>query len=121
MSKAAAVFGILVFGASGAWAFVAPRGFYDAIATYPPYNQHLIHDLGAFQLGLAAALIAGLLLRDALLAVLAGVTVGALLHLIAHIEDQSLGGRPTDPYTVGAIALVLLGGALLRWRESRRG
>ncbi len=121
MSRIAAFFGIVVFGGGGAWAFVSPRGFYDAIATYPPYNQHLIHDLGAFQLGLAAALLAALLLRDALLAALAGVTVGAVVHLVAHLEDQSLGGRSTDPLTVGVIALVLLAGTCLRWRESRRG
>ncbi|MDQ6879051.1 MAG: hypothetical protein M3082_15460, partial [Candidatus Dormibacteraeota bacterium] len=120
-SKVAAAFGILAFGIVGAWAFLAPRSFYDTIATYPPYNQHLIHDLGAFQLGLAGALAAGLFLRDALLAVLAGVTVGAVVHLVAHLEDQSLGGRSSDPLTVGVIALVLLAGTYLRWRESRHG
>lgn len=121
VSRAAAFFGIVVFGGVGLWALVAPHSFYDAIATYPPYNQHLIHDIGAFQVGLAAALLAGLLLRDALLVALGGVSVGALVHLISHIEDQSLGGRSSDPYTVGGIAVIVLLGAFLRWRELHRG
>ena len=38
----------------GAWAFFGPKSFFDQIATFQPYNEHLIHDIGAFQIGLGA-------------------------------------------------------------------
>jgi len=57
----------------GLWAMVAPDTFYSSIATYPPYSPHLVHDVGAFQIGLGACLALALLVRDALLAGL-GVT-----------------------------------------------
>lgn len=102
----------------GLWAFAAPRSFYDTVATYPPYNEHLFHDLGAFQLGLGAAALAGLLFADALTAVLTGIAAGSVLHEVSHITDRMLGGRPSDPYTVGAVALVVVVGALAAARAS---
>ncbi len=107
----------VVVGGAGLWAFIAPRSFFDVVAVYPPYNQHLIHDLGAFQLGLGAALLLGLVLRDALFAVLGGNAVGALIHFFSHVEDRSLGGHASDPFTVGALALLLVVASGLRWRE----
>jgi hypothetical protein len=109
----------VVVGGAGLWAFVAPRSFFEVIAVYPPYNQHFIHDLGAFQLGLAAALVLGLFLRDALLAVLGGNAVGAVVHFVSHVEDRALGGHASDPFTVGAVALLLLVASGLRWRQLR--
>jgi hypothetical protein len=37
----------------GAWAFLAPESF-SRFIDYAPYNRHLIHDAGAFQLGSAS-------------------------------------------------------------------
>jgi len=98
----------VVNAAGGAWAFVAPRSFYENVASFEPYNLHLLHDLGAFQLGLGAALLAALAWRDALLVALAGGTVGAAVHFVSHLLDRDLGGRGSDPWTLGALALLLL-------------
>jgi hypothetical protein len=38
----------------GLWALVAPMSFAGWIS-FPPYNEHLIHDAGAFQIGIGAA------------------------------------------------------------------
>jgi hypothetical protein len=103
--------------AGGLWAWLAPASFYEVIATYPPYNRHLIHDLGAFQLGLGACLFAGLVWSDSLLAVLGGNAVGALFHWVAHIEDRDLGGRASDPFTIGGAFLVLLVAWLIRRKQ----
>lgn len=106
--------------ATGAWALISPHTFYAQIAHYPPYSRHLVHDIGAFELGLGACLLIGLVVQDALLAVLAGNAVGAGAHFVSHLLDRSIGGRPSDPLTVGLLALttclLVIGRGWLVWR-----
>ncbi|MEO8458405.1 MAG: hypothetical protein ABI559_11385 [Chloroflexota bacterium] len=112
------VFGVFTF-AFGVWALVAPVSFFENIAFFGQYNRHFLHDLGAFQMGLGAALLFAVAWRnDALLAVLGGAAVGACAHEYAHIKDYSLGGRDSDPWTLGIIAAVLTATFVwrLRWR-----
>jgi hypothetical protein len=106
----------LVSLGAGLWAMVDPHGFYANAATYPPYSRHFIHDIGAFQLGLGSCLVAGLLVRDALLAVLAGNAVGAIAHFVGHVVDRSVGGHASDPVTFGVLALVFAALTLARWK-----
>ena len=115
-----AAIGLLVLGI---WAYAAPQSFFHNVATFPPYNRHLIHDIGAFLTGLGAVLVFGLLTADALFAALAGVAVGLLLHGGAHIEDRALGGRPSDPYVLsilGAIVAVAAGARAIAVRRAPR-
>ncbi|WP_086558563.1 hypothetical protein [Streptomyces africanus] len=52
-------------GAPGAWALFAPRSFHDAfplpvfawVTKFPPYNEHLVRDVGALSLGLTTVLL----------------------------------------------------------------
>ncbi len=110
------VVGVYLVG-FGLWAFLAPRSFYDSIAVFPPYNQHFIHDLGALQLGLGAAMLLTQVWGDALLVVLAGNAIGATVHFTAHVIDRTLGGHPaTDLTFLGGLALLLVVGSTLRYR-----
>lgn len=106
--------------AIGLWALLSPASFFANVAPYPPYSRHLVHDIGAFQLGMGACLAFGLLSRDALLAVLAGNAAGWTAHFISHVMDRSIGGRDTDPAVVGLAALVLVVLTLIRWLGVRR-
>lgn len=103
--------------ASGVFALLAPEAFYTLAATYPPYNRHFIHDIGAFMLGLGAGLALALVSTDALLVALAAAAVGGVAHFVSHVTDRELGGLPTDPITFGVFALVLVG--LTVWRLRR--
>lgn len=94
--------------AFGIWALADPRSFYDQLATYPPYNTHLFHDVGAFQAGIGSTLLLALFRRDALYVVLLGTSVGTVLHAVSHIVDRDLGGRSTDPLALSAIAVAVL-------------
>jgi hypothetical protein len=114
IAVAAAVF--LIF--TGVWAFGWPRSFYDEIATYPPYNEHFLHDFGAFQIGFGLALLLALRARDALFVALAGAGAGGALHFVAHIVDHGDGGRTSDPYLLGIVAALMLAAAALRWNAS---
>jgi hypothetical protein len=118
-SQLAAVIAVGAFGALnvalGFWALVDPKSFFENIAEFDPYNEHFMHDLGAFQLGIGAALSFALLWRgDAVLAALGGGAVAATAHEIAHIFDEELGGKSSDPFTLGLIAVLLV--VVFAWR-----
>jgi hypothetical protein len=108
------VLGALTFLVPGAWAFFWPESFHRNIALFDPFNLHLFHDLGAFQLGIGVAMLAALFLRDALAVVLLGGATGAVVHLASHVMDRDLGGRSSDPAALGVIALILVVALALR-------
>jgi hypothetical protein len=111
--------GVILVGL-GLWAFLSPTSFYSSIASFPPYNQHFLHDVGAFQVGLGSALLLTQLWDDAMLAVLGGNALGATIHFISHLVDRSLGGHPTtDLPALGGLAVLLIGAWALRYRQLR--
>ncbi|WP_214319001.1 hypothetical protein [Nonomuraea sediminis] len=114
--KAVVVLAAVVFLAGGVWAFGWPQSFYSTIATYPPFNLHLFHDLGAFQLGIAAALIGALIWSDALFVALLGGATGCVVHAISHVLDRHLGGNPSDPWTLSGLSLIMVVGLVVRLR-----
>ncbi len=110
------------FVARGAWAMVDPRSFFDTLATFEPYNQHFLQDIGAFQIGLGAVLlIACMPIRvDRLAGALLGVGVAAAFHAVSHIVSHDLGGTPeTDIPFFAVLAVLLLAAAGLRLRNER--
>jgi hypothetical protein len=113
------VLALISIGA-GLWASIDPRSFYLDAATYPPYNRHFIHDIGAFQLGLGTCLALSLVAADVLGVVLAGNAVANVAHFIAHVADRDLGGNASDPVTFGILAALFVALAVLRWRATSR-
>ncbi len=118
-ARIAAATGGAFFIGFGVWGVVDPRSFYDNAAVWPPFNVHFVHDIGAFQIGLGAALLLSLIQRDSLFVVLAGVGIGQGVHAAMHVVDRDLGGRATDPLVMTVIAVVLSVGAFLRLRSVR--
>jgi hypothetical protein len=116
------VLALISIGA-GLWALIDPRSFYANAATFPPYNRHLLHDIGAFQLGLGACLAASLVLADAWLVVLAGNAVANVAHFLAHVADRHEGGHSSDPVTFGILAALFVALVVLRRRggDATRG
>lgn len=110
----------LVFLVTGLWAMLAPASFYVWVAPFPPYNRHFLHDAGAFQIGLGATLLLALRWRNALFVTLLGVGAGATLHALSHILDRDLGGRRSDPLSLGLLAALLLLAALRQWNVARK-
>jgi len=105
--------------ATGAWQYFAPRSFYTDVPTVaadPPFNQHLMTDVGG--LGLALAVVLGaaavtmerLLIRVALAAYLV-YSVSHLLFHVTHLSGLSAGGTAfvvTGLTLLPAFALALL-------------
>jgi hypothetical protein len=122
LPRAVAIIGGVGFVALGVCAMVDPRSFFNALATFEPYNQHFLQDIGAFQAGLRVVLLlAGARARaDGLSVALVGVGAGAALHTVSHIVSRSLGGNPqTDIPVFATIAVLLLAADGFRWREER--
>lgn len=117
-----AIVGGAGFVALGLWAMFDPRSFFEAVARFEPYNQHLLQDIGAFQVGLGIVLLlAGLSGRaDGLTVALIGVGVAATLHTVSHLVGRDLGGVPGRDIPVFAvIAAILLMAGGSRWRYVR--
>lgn len=104
---------------AGMWAFFSPRSFFDALAAYPPYNAHLLRDIGAFNFGIGMTLLAALRFRDGLLVALTGVAAAAVAHALSHFIDRGAGGRETDPYLFALFAVLLVAASVVRSREIR--
>ena len=95
------------FVAIGLWAFLDARSFYDQLAVFPPYNEHFLHDVGAFQIGIGATLALGMLGWGGMATAFGGAAIGSVFHVAAHVIDSDLGGKDSDPFTLGLLALVL--------------
>jgi hypothetical protein len=94
---------------SGVWAFFAPRSFYDRVATFPPYNVHFVHDIGAFSIGLGLVIVLVLTTADRwhpARAALVGVGVGSAIHVLSHVLDYDLKPSVTDIVGLGAFTIV---------------
>jgi len=103
----------------GFWALLAPQSFYDDfpgggrtwVSALPPYNEHLIRDVGGLNLALALLLgwAAVTLERAIVLAALVAALVYAVPHFIYHasnLEDLSTGDKVAQTVSL-ALALVL--------------
>lgn len=103
--------------AVGLPATIAPRSFYDGwpfgrgwVELLPPYNQHLIGDVGGFYLAFALlfAWAAVTLRRELVVPLCVAWSLAALLHFIFHVTH--LDGFTTGDAVAqtGGLALVLI-------------
>ena len=123
-ARVVAGLGAAFFVVFGLWAMVDPRSFFDAVATFDPYNRHLIQDIGAFQIGLGAVLALALAFEraGALSIGLVGVGLGSAAHVVSHAVGTDLGGTPeTDIPFFAVVTGLLLAAGLLHWRPWERG
>jgi hypothetical protein len=107
----------------GTWQLLLPRSFYDLywVELLPPYNEHLLRDVGGLNLALAVVLGASALIMERRLvstALLAYLTFAAY-HLVFHVTHlehfpQADAIAQTSALALGvAFPLVLL---IVAWR-----
>ncbi|MFJ4223394.1 hypothetical protein [Microbacterium sp. NPDC089695] len=108
----------------GGWAYLAAQSFYDSfpgvlgswVSVDGPFNEHLIRDVGAMYLALAAASIGGLIRRSAAVFRVLGLawTVFGGLHFayhamhLAHMDPESAIGEMVALGVSLALGIVLL-------------
>ncbi|MTE13271.1 hypothetical protein GLP40_10835 [Nocardia sp. CT2-14] len=110
---------------TGLWAIVAPESFYTSFPGFGlhwvradgPYNHHLVGDVGAFFLALAAISGAAVYYRDSVIARVAGLgwLVFGVPHFIYHAfhRPETIGGFDFALELLAALALPALGLAIL--------
>jgi hypothetical protein len=118
----------------GVWAIAAPASFFDEfplgrawVAELPPYNEHLVRDVGGFSLGFAVLFVFAtlkphpVLLRPALFAWLATAIPHLAFHLV-HLAGFSAADAVTQ--STGLTIVVVIPVALLvacRGTHAREG
>ena len=103
----------------GGWAFALPTRFYSSfpgfglrwISADGPFNEHLIRDVGAMYLALAAASVVGLIRRsrDATVVLGAAWTTFGVLHFgyhAAHLAEMSVTDAVGNVVTLGLSLLL---------------
>jgi hypothetical protein len=104
-------------GGAGLAALLDPSQF--ATAVNFSYNEHFIHDAGAFQFGIAATLVLALWWRDSLVVALAGFLISNTIHAVNHAVDQALGGHRSDPWALAAVSVLIALALFIRVRQLR--
>ena len=116
---------LLVAGLSqlllGAWAFLSPETFYDAIASYPPQNDHFLKDVGSWQVALGAAAVIASRTPSWHVGMLAVLAVQYGLHAVSHAIDldEAESDAASAATLVALVAAAVLFGALF-FRERGR-
>jgi hypothetical protein len=116
--RAGLIFLAFTPGLVAAWILTAPRSFYDDfpgggrewVSALPPYNEHLLRDYGAANLGffvlLAAAAV--LLERRLVQVALLAYAASALPHLIYHLTTTDAYSTSDDILSLGSLVLTSL-------------
>lgn len=102
----------------GIWAAIAPQSFYDSfpglgrswVSVDGPYNEHLIRDVGALNLALAAVLVAALITLSKELVTVAAVAALAwgIPHFLYHAFNTEPLSTGDNVLSLGALALASL-------------
>ncbi len=113
---------ITLFGAAGAlaagaWAFLFPASFFDAVAPYPPFSSHFVRDAGAAATGFSAMLVLAIRSKDPIAVALGALAVGSLFHALSHLID--IDTRPADFVGLTVFACLVMYGLVRRVRAVR--
>ena len=113
-----AILGLITL-ALGIWAFVAPMSFFEVLAPFEPYNRHFLHDAGVLQIGVGVAMLLAAARRSPVEVALGGFIAFEALHVVSHVIDRDLGGRPAFDITALSILTIAGVAALIAGRRQR--
>ncbi len=87
----------------------APNFFYEAVASYSPFNRHFLGDIGAFNLALGVGLLFAAREPYKHPLIIGAAALGNLLHVFNHIYDDFIIERAlTTHWFTNSIPLTLV-------------
>jgi hypothetical protein len=124
--------GVLTVSATtvGAWAAFTPRSFYDDfpglgqiwVAVDGPYNEHLVRDVGALNLALAAVTVCALLTlsRPTILASTLGWLAYGVPHVIYHARHLGVFDGAEGVAVIASVSSTSVVALAVLWLERSR-
>ena len=124
--------GVLTASATtvGAWAAFTPRSFYDDfpglgqvwVAVDGPYNEHLVRDVGALNLALAAVTVCALLTlsRPAIIASALGWLAYGIPHVIYHARHLGVFDGAEGVAVIASVSSTSVVALAVLWLERSR-
>jgi hypothetical protein len=113
----------------GFWALIAPRSFFDSypfglgwVALLPPFNEHLVRDVGALSVGFSVLFLAAVvhphraLVGAASCAWLAAATPHLLFHL-SHLRGLTVAGALGQSAGLTLVMIIPIGLLLMVWQK----
>ena len=91
---------------TAAWMVIAPRSFFEHIATFGEYNSHFQNDIAAFEAGLGMALLAAVKWPALRIGAVAATFATTTLHAINHWFDFTFRLNPDGPLSAGEKVLI---------------
>jgi hypothetical protein len=114
----------------GAWAAFAPRSFYDDfpglgqiwVAVDGPYNEHLVRDVGALNLALAAVTVCALLTlsRPTILASALSWLAYGVPHVIYHARHLGVFDSAEGVAVIASVSSTSVVALAVLWLERSR-
>ena len=114
----------------GAWAAFTPRSFYDDfpglgqiwVAVDGPYNEHLVRDVGALNLALAAVTVCALLTlsRPTILASALGWLAYGIPHVIYHARHLGVFDGAEGVAVIASVSSTSVVALAVLWLERSR-
>lgn len=93
---------------TAAWMVIAPRSFFEHIATFGEYNSHFQNDIAAFEAGLGLALLAAVKWPALRIGAVGATFATTTLHAINHWFDFNAANAGSHTDVFGAIAVTTL-------------
>jgi hypothetical protein len=122
--RAGLVFLAVTQVAAGVWGVMVPRSFYDDapwVAMLPPYNEHLVRDVGAYNLALGVVLAAAAVIMERRLAATAVAgyltfTVPHFVFHVTHLAGYSRADALAQTATLAVAVVIPVALLILAWR-----
>jgi hypothetical protein len=90
----------------------APQWFYDNIASFAPYNQHFLGDVGAFILAFGIGLLFAIRQPERHRSLIGAAALGGLVHVGNHLYADVLEQGATMHWLTNTIPLLVMALAL---------
>jgi uncharacterized membrane protein YjjP (DUF1212 family) len=90
------------------------------LINFAPYNEHLLHDVGASQIGIGVSVLVSLMWSDSIGVALVAFIVVGTIRGINHALDRHLGGHSYDQWGLAGLVVLAVAALVIHLRGGSR-